>query len=119
MSTLTFTRRAAGWYRGDGAHHHYLILKDEDTRLWTLSITHEDLSRVSSDIVATLTFAKQKANEFERNHAGICRYCQRPITFETRTAPGFNPRTGWYDDLPSDPLVCFKAANLGHFPQDA
>lgn len=48
-----------------------------------------------------------------------CRTCGRPITHETRTDPGFKPRTGWYDDARVDPLVCYSAASLVHAPAAA
>jgi hypothetical protein len=43
----------------------------------------------------------------------------RPLTWETRTEPGYLPRTGWYDDARSDPLVCFKAVDYRHVPLTA
>lgn len=46
----------------------------------------------------------------------LCRTCLRPLTWETRTEPSFRPRTGWYDDAPSDPLICFKAVGYRHEP---
>lgn len=46
----------------------------------------------------------------------LCRTCMRPITHETRTEPGYLPRTGWYDDFRNDPIVCFKAADYRHVP---
>lgn len=46
----------------------------------------------------------------------LCRTCLRPLTWETREEPGYNPRTGWYDDARSDPLVCFKAREYRHVP---
>lgn len=46
----------------------------------------------------------------------LCRTCMRPITFETRTEPGFLPREGWYDDARVDALVCFKAHGYRHVP---
>ena len=46
----------------------------------------------------------------------LCRTCMRPLTWETRTDPGYLPREGWYDDAHSDPLVCFKAADYRHVP---
>ena len=46
----------------------------------------------------------------------LCRTCLRPLTWETRTEPGFKPRTGWYDDARSAPLVCFKARDYRHEP---
>lgn len=48
--------------------------------------------------------------------ATLCRTCLRPLTWETRTEPGYLPRAGWYDDARSDPLVCFKARNYRHVP---
>lgn len=45
-----------------------------------------------------------------------CRTCGSTITHETRTAPGFRPRTGWYDGARVDPLVCYSAASLVHAP---
>jgi hypothetical protein len=49
----------------------------------------------------------------------LCRTCMRPLTWETRTEPGYLPRTGWYDDARSDPLVCFKAVDYRHVPLTA
>ena len=49
----------------------------------------------------------------------LCRTCMRPLTWETRTEPGYLPRTGWYDDVRSDPLVCFKAIDYRHVPLTA
>lgn len=46
----------------------------------------------------------------------VCRNCVRPITFETRTEPGFLPHEGWYDDCRTDPLLCFRAVNYRHVP---
>lgn len=46
----------------------------------------------------------------------LCRTCLRPITWETRTEPGFKPRTGFYDDARVDALVCFKAVSYRHEP---
>ena len=46
----------------------------------------------------------------------ICRTCARPITLETRTEPGYLPRTGWYDDCRADALVCLKAIDYRHVP---
>lgn len=46
----------------------------------------------------------------------LCRTCMRPITWETRTEPGYLPRTGFYDDARVDPLICFKAVNYRHEP---
>lgn len=46
----------------------------------------------------------------------MCRTCGRFITYETRTEPGFLPRTGWYDDKRTDPLVCFRAIHFRHTP---
>ena len=46
----------------------------------------------------------------------LCRTCLRPLTWETRTEPGYNPRTGFYDDTRSDPLICFKAVDYRHEP---
>lgn len=46
----------------------------------------------------------------------LCRTCMRPITFETRTEPGYLPREGWYDDARVDALVCFKAVSYNHVP---
>lgn len=51
--------------------------------------------------------------------AVLCRTCMRPLTWETRTEPGYLPRTGWYDDAHSDPLVCFKAVDYRHVPLTA
>jgi hypothetical protein len=46
----------------------------------------------------------------------LCRTCMRALTWETRTEPGYLPRTGWYDDARSDPRVCFKAVDYRHVP---
>lgn len=46
----------------------------------------------------------------------LCRTCLRPITWETRIEPGFLPRTGWYDDARTDPLICFRAVGYRHEP---
>ena len=51
--------------------------------------------------------------------AVLCRTCLRPLTWETRTEPGYLPRTGWYDDACFGPLVCFKAAGYRHVPLTA
>ena len=48
-----------------------------------------------------------------------CRTCGMSITHETRTDPGFQARTGWYDDGRVDPLVCYSAASLVHSPVTA
>ena len=48
--------------------------------------------------------------------SALCRTCLRPIAHETRTAPGYLPRTGWYDDARVDALVCFKANDYRHVP---
>lgn len=55
------------------------------------------------------------------NHApaegdtATCRYCRKPITYGTRTEPGYLPRTGWRD-AHREPLVCFSARDLTHVP---
>ena len=46
----------------------------------------------------------------------LCRTCMRPLTWETRTEPGFLSRQGWYDDARTDALVCFKAVHYRHEP---
>lgn len=46
----------------------------------------------------------------------LCRTCLRPLAWETRTEPGYQPRTGWYDDARTDPLICFKAVSYRHEP---
>lgn len=48
-----------------------------------------------------------------------CRTCGVAIAHETRTEPGFKPRTGWYDTGRVDPLVCYSAASLTHSPAAA
>lgn len=48
--------------------------------------------------------------------AVLCRTCLRPITYETRVEPGYEPRTGWYDDARVDALVCFKSIDYNHVP---
>jgi hypothetical protein len=47
----------------------------------------------------------------------VCRHCLRPITWETRTEPGYLPREGWYDDQPAEPRTCFRALSYQHDPQ--
>ena len=49
----------------------------------------------------------------------LCRTCMEPLTWETRTEPGYKPRTGWCDGARSDPLVCFKAIDYRHVPLTA
>lgn len=61
----------------------------------------------------------EMGNPFTERSAVLCRTCMRPLTWETRTEPGYLPRTGWYDDARSDPLVCFKAADYRHVPLTA
>jgi hypothetical protein len=46
----------------------------------------------------------------------LCRTCLRPITWETRTEPGYLPRTGFYDDTRVDALICFCAISYRHEP---
>lgn len=46
----------------------------------------------------------------------LCRTCMRPLTWETRTESGYLPRTGFYDDARSDPLICFRSADYQHHP---
>lgn len=46
----------------------------------------------------------------------LCRTCMRPLTWETRTEPGYLPRQGWYDDASTEPVVCFKAVDYRHEP---
>lgn len=46
----------------------------------------------------------------------ICRNCLRPLTWETREEPGYQPREGWYDDHKIDPLICWKAISYRHVP---
>lgn len=45
----------------------------------------------------------------------ICLTCQHPIMWCTRTEPGYLPRTGWRDALPS-PLHCGASRNFDHQP---
>lgn len=52
----------------------------------------------------------------DRRPVILCRTCMRPLTWETRTEPGFNPRQGWYDDARTDPLICFSAVDYRHVP---
>ena len=49
----------------------------------------------------------------------ICRTCRKPIVWETRTDPGYLPRTGWSDQYPKDAFVCFSALNYAHVPQES
>lgn len=46
----------------------------------------------------------------------LCRTCLSPLTWETRTEPGYAPRTGFYDEGRIDPLVCYKAVSYRHEP---
>lgn len=61
----------------------------------------------------------QMGDPYSDRSAVLCRTCMRPLTWETRVEPGFLPRTGWYDDARSDPLICFKAADYRHVPLTA
>lgn len=51
------------------------------------------------------------------NATATCRTCHQPITFTSDSRDGrVRPHTGWSDDSPSNPLVCFSAASLTHSP---
>lgn len=63
--------------------------------------------------------ADQMGNPYLDRSVVLCRTCMRPLTWETRTEPGFKPRTGWHDDARSDALVCFKAVDYRHVPLTA
>jgi hypothetical protein len=63
--------------------------------------------------------ADEMGDRYADRSVVLCRTCMRPLTWETRTEPGYLPRTGWYDDARSDPLVCFKAADYQHVPLTA
>lgn len=52
----------------------------------------------------------QMGQPYAARSAVLCRTC---------TEPGYLPRTGWYDDARSDPLVCFKAVDYRHVPLTA
>lgn len=45
-----------------------------------------------------------------------CRTCRKPVVYETRTDPGYLPRTGWSDQAPRDAFVCFSADAYTHTP---
>lgn len=55
----------------------------------------------------------------EIGDTGVCRFCERDILYREVNTPGFLPRTGWSDEFPRDPLVCFSALNYKHEPKGA
>jgi hypothetical protein len=73
-------------------------------------------SRHSADIDAHPADNGTTVHGLNERSAILCRTCLRPLTWETRTEPGYLPRTGFYDDARSDPLICFSAISYRHEP---
>lgn len=69
--------------------------------------------------VETGAGADEMGEPYLARSAVLCRTCMESLTWETRTEPGYLPRTGWYDGARSDPLVCFKAIHYRHEPLTA